>query len=475
MTALFMASCDDTTENIGHSVTNKIDGLSISDASYNVTTESQLLTDNVLSNSRKGIIGMMRDPETNTYVTADYMTQFAALPTFALDTLEYIKAANGDSIKAMSCYLLANYETTYGDTLAPMTITTYEMSKPLEEGKKYYTDFDPIEEGYIDTENTYQVNTTYSLKNKYTRISLNKPYTKDGVTYDNYGTYIMQMRLNHPEYFKNYYQFVHHVCPGFYLKHESGVGNMAKINTVRLLFSWKRQKQVKSYDGLRDSIARDTLSYVFYGTEEVLQANHINNNKSRLQELVEDNSCAYIKSPAGIMTIATLPVEDIMNGHEKDTLALASVTFPRKNNETDDVYAFDAPSNVLMIPVDSLTSFFEKGKVTDYRVSYSSTYNTSSSSTTKNAYTFPNISNLVTAMSKVPQSTRSANWNKVAIIPVDIDYITRDGYQYVNTIRHDMGLTSVKIVKGRDTYDSSHNPTGDIQIKVIYSKFKQKE
>ncbi len=472
---LFMASCDDTTDNIGHSVTNRIDGLSISDSTFNVTTES-MTNYRILSNSRQGIVGMMKDPETDTYVTADYMAQFSTMPNFALDTLQYIKDANDGKVTADSCYILINYQTTYGDTLAPMNVTAYEMSTPMQEGEKYYTDFDPIASGYVDTENAYKTNTTYSLKNQYFKIYLNEPYTaKDGTEYKNYGEYIMHMRMDHPEYFKNNYQFVHNVCPGFYIKHESGVGNMAKIFTTQLVFCWKRQKTVESSTGLQDSIVLNNYSYSFFGTEEVLQTNRIQNSKERLDEMVADNSCTYIKSPAGIMTVATLPVEDILKGHEKDTLSMVSVTFPRINNQTDDDYAFETPYNVLMIPLDSLTSFFENKKVTDYRISYSSTYNSSSSSYAKNAYTFPNISNLVTTMGKIPTANRSSNWNKVAILPVDIDYITRDNYQYVNTITHEMGLSSVRLVKGEDTYDAQHKPTGSIQAKVIYSKFREKE
>ncbi len=472
--ALFMVSCDDTTDNIGHSVTNRIDGLSISDSTFNVTTES-MGNYSILSNSRQGIVGLMKDPETNTYVTADYMAQFSSMPNFALDTLEYIKAANDGLVTADSCYILINYQTTYGDTLAPMNVTAYEMSKPMEEGQKYYTDFDPIANGYVDTENAYKVNTTYSLKKKYFKIYLNDKYTaKDGTVYNNYGEYIMHTRMNHPEYFKNNYQFVHNVCPGFYIKHESGVGNMVKIYTTQLVFCWKRQKEVVSSTGVKDSTVLNNYSYSFFGTEEVLQTNRIENSKARLEELVADNSCTYIKSPAGIITVATLPVDGILKGHEKDTLSTVSVTFPKINNQTDDDYAFETPYNVLMIPVDSLTSFFENRKVTDYRISYSSTYNTSSSTSTKNAYTFPNISNLVTVMGKIPTAQRSANWNKVAILPVDIDYITRDNYQYVNTITHEMGLSSVRLVKGEDTYDEQHKPTGSIQAKVIYSKFQEK-
>ena len=46
---------------------------------------------------------------------------------------------------------------------------------------------------------------------------MNKPYTaKDGngVTYNNYGTYIMQQYYRHPEYFKNSYTFSTTSVPG---------------------------------------------------------------------------------------------------------------------------------------------------------------------------------------------------------------------------------------------------------------------
>ena len=62
--AIFLASCDDTTDIIGQTTTNRVDGLNISDARYNVVTESAA-TGAVLSNNSNGIIGMVKDPETN--------------------------------------------------------------------------------------------------------------------------------------------------------------------------------------------------------------------------------------------------------------------------------------------------------------------------------------------------------------------------------------------------------------------------
>ena len=120
-----------------------------------------------------------------------------------------------------------------------MKVTAYEMSKPMEEGQNYYSDFDPIAKGYVNTANSNKASATYTLKNKYFKIYLNKPYiAKDGTQYDNYGAYLMTMRKDHPEYFKNNYQFVHNVCPGFYIKHEAGIGNVAKVNIMQLVFCW---------------------------------------------------------------------------------------------------------------------------------------------------------------------------------------------------------------------------------------------
>ena len=129
--ALTFAACDDTTEGIGGSITNKIDNINISDSAFNVTTKS-IVADSVLSRNNTGLIGKMKDPETGNYVKGDYMTQLGVLPTFSVDTLD-IKKANNGSIEADSCYLLVSYNASYGDTIAPMKVTAYEMTEPMRE------------------------------------------------------------------------------------------------------------------------------------------------------------------------------------------------------------------------------------------------------------------------------------------------------------------------------------------------------
>lgn len=479
--ALTFAACDDTTEGIGGSITNKIDNINISNSAFNVTTKS-IVADSVLSRNNTGLIGKMKDPETGNYVKGDYMTQLSVLPTFSVDTLDYIKQANNGSIEADSCYLLVSYNASYGDTIAPMKVTAYEMTRPMSENKEYYSNYDAFKEGWV-SENNQHWSSNYNLSNtsdvKNFKIYLNKEYKnkKDGKTYKNYGSYIMQTYAEHPEYFKTNFKFLHNVCPGFYIKNVGGTGNMAKIWNTELIFYWTRHKTINK-DSTAVSIGYNRC---FDGTEEVLQLNKIENDTENLKKLAskDQEKCTYLKSPAGIFTEVTLPIEDIMKGHEKDTLNTATISFPRLNNENEDnPYNFATPSTILMVQKDSLQSFFEKSKLADSRTSYTASY--SSTGTYKNAYTFQNIANLVSAMYK--NKGKGENWNKVVLVPVNVITTTQGYTTVISKINHDMSLASTRLIVGTDDPDKDYTTdkktgkkvaSGPIRIKVIYSKFKE--
>lgn len=479
--ALTFAACDDTTEGIGGSITNKIDNINISDSAFNVTTKS-IVAGAVLSRNNTGLIGKMKDPETGNYVKGDYMTQLSVLPTFSVDTLDYIKQANKGSIEADSCYLLVSYNASYGDTIAPMKVTAYEMTKPMAEDKEYYSNYDAFKEGWVRESNehwssNYNLSNTSDVKNF--KIYLNKEYKKDGKRYKNYGSYIMQTYAEHPEYFKTNYKFLHNVCPGFYIKNVGGTGNMAKIWNTELIFYWTRHKTIKAKDGVTDSTAVSIGYNRFDGTEEVLQLNKIENDTENMKKLASQQNWTYLKSPAGIFTEVTLPIDDIMKGHEKDTLNTASISFPRLNNENEDnPYNFATPSTILMVQKDSLQSFFEKSKLADNRTSYTASY--SSTGTYKNAYTFQNIANLVSAMYK--NKGKGENWNKVVLVPVNVITTTQGYTTVISKINHDMSLASTRLIVGTDDPDKDYTTdkktgkkvaSGPIRIKVIYSKFKE--
>jgi len=487
--ALVLSACDDTTDTIGNSLTDGMDRLDISTGVFPVQTASYK-SGAVLSRNTVGYLGKIRDDETGAYVTGDFMAQFSTLENYYFPTRDSIDSyvlsvdENGNEIKeviADSCVIRLFYDDFFGDSLAAMKLTVHEMDKPMEEGVKYYSDFNPMEEGYIRdaADNGVKTNKIYTLadltvdsdirdNDNYVpniKINLNKPYTdKKGKTYNNYGTYIMNKFYENPDNFKNSYNFIHNVCPGFYFKLDDGLGSMAYIDISQLNVYFRYKTRYKE----KDTVIVGTSS--FAGTEEVLQTTNITNDNHTIDRLVSDNSCTYLKTPAGIFTEMELPVDDIMRNHENDTINIAKLTLTRINNSNDDNgYQLAVPSTLLMIPLDSVNTFFDKEKITDNRTSY-----LSSASSEYNGYTFNNISGLITYMAKIKKEqtavdpdwvNKHPDWNKVIIIPVTITKNTTTN-QIVKVV-HDMGITSARLVKGVGTGDD--NP---VKINIIYSKFR---
>lgn len=469
MSCITIASCDDTTDSIGNSLTDNMDMLKVTTDTFNVATRS-IVADSVLSRSTTGYLGKIRDIETGNYITGDFMAQFSTLENYKLPEKDSIVSLQDGEVIADSCSIRLFYTDYYGDSLATMNITAYEMNEPMKEGVKYYSNFDPIAEGLIRNDGM-KVNKTYTLtdlsisdedradESSYTpniKINLNKPYTdKNGVTYNNYGTYIMRMYYEDPDRFKNSYNFIHEVCPGFYFKTNDGIGSMAYITVSQLNIYFRY---------LNDSTYVGTTS--FSATEEVLQTTNISNDKQNIADLANDNTCTYLKTPAGIFTEITLPVDEITENHSNDTINTAKISLTRINNNTHDEYSLSAPSTLLMIPKDSLYTFFENGDNVDYKKSFIATYSSST-----NQYTFNNISGMITYMADIKKKGLAENsnwlnehpdWNRVVVIPVSV---TTNSSSQIVKIVHDMSLTSTILVGG------SENPYEPIKINVIYSKF----
>lgn len=486
LAAVLCAACDDTTDTLGNSLTNTTDQFDILADTFNVSTRS-IVADSVFSRSLYSYLGHIKDQETGTYVTSNYTTQFAILERLDdnTETLfpeeDSIRSVADGKVVADSCKMRIYFYSSIGDSLNPMRLTAYELSKPAEEGISYYSNFDPEANGMIRNDGkgikknkvytTLDLNLSDSLRAKTVdktnlesiTIPLNDPYTdRNGNEYDNYGTYLMRQYYEHPEYFSNSYNFIHNVCPGFYIKSTGGLGVMSEVYMTELALYYRYESN--------DSLLNGAM--VLSGTEEVMQTTRIVNDKEKLRSLAADNSCTYLKTPAGIFTEATLPIEEIVAGHDNDTITSAKVVFTRLNSKDADS-EIGEPQKILMIPKDSLYSFFENRELTDNKLSYLATY-----SSTYNTYTYSNISTLVTAMAKAKkEGTASADWNKVVLVPVTVSEATissSSSYYYYSTsstvttaISNDLSLTSTRLVGG------SENKRSPITISVIYNKSKK--
>lgn len=474
ITAMAIISCSEDTEGIGASLTDENDMLEITTGSFTAFTRS-IEVDSVYARNFDCHLGMVKDPETGAYVINEFMAQFNILEDIKQPTRDKIIGVSDDGdIAADSCeiWLTIDRSKSYGDSLTPIKINVLELAEPMSDMDTYYSNFDPISKGYI-RENGLKKGTSFTLANltdtdslrnlanyvNYATISLNAPYTdKNGKKYDNYGTYILRSFYDHPEYFKNCYSFVNNVCPGFYFEVSDGLGVMAKIAEIDLMVYFHSQSG--------DSILHN--SFFLSSTPEVLQTQRVYNDKGALQVLINDNSCTYLKAPAGIFTEVTLPIDDIDEYNQNDSLLSVSMSFQRQNSGRYDLnYPISAPSAVLMVHKDSLNSFFETQTMYNNR----STFMASLSS---NAYTFTNIGNLVSLIiSKKIEGLKTdpywcenhPNWDKVVLVPIAPTYSSDSyGNQTITSVVNQMGLSSTRLIGG------DNHP---IDVNVIFAKFKE--
>ena len=470
ITAMAIISCTEDTDSLGSSVTNNTDLVEYSTGSYKAVSRS-ILADSVYSKNFDCYFGKVKDPETNSYVKNEFMAQFNMLENFKLPSKSSIVSVDetGEVI-ADSCeiWLLFNLSKCYGDTLTPLKIKVRELAKPIEDGM-YYTNFNPVTKGYVRNDGL-QKSTTFTLSNQiyanndylnFARIMLNDAYTdKNGNKYNNIGTFVMRQYYQHPEYFKNSYSFIHQVMPGLNFEVTDGLGVMANVAEIDMQIYYKYKEDTTS-----------TASMFLSSTPEVLQTSYIVNDRTALERLTSDNSCTYLKSPAGIFTEVTLPVEEISQTHANDSLLSVSINFERINSsQQNSEYPIATPTNILMVQKDSLYTFFENETMYDYNTSFMATVS-------NNVYAFNNIGNLITHMARQKSEglkgdanwvEKHPDWNKVVLVPVATSSkTTSDSYGYsssvISGIHNQMGLSSTKLVGGASS---------PIEVKVVYAKFK---
>lgn len=472
ISAMAIISCSTDTDTLGSSLTNASDRVEAKTGFFQAYTRS-VLVDSVYARNYDTYFGRVRDPETGAYVKTEFMAQFNLQEGLKLPTIDEMALKDDQGkVVAKSCeiWLAFDQSASYGDSLSALKMNVLELNKPMSEDETYYTNYDPRKEGYIREEGMNksvlfsQSNLTFSdsIRNNtsgyfdYIRVSLSDEYTdKWGNTYNNYGTYLLRNYYEHPEYFKNAYAFTNNLCPGFFFEMADGLGLMAKFSMIELRVFYEKKSGTTTTDGY----------LALSSTPEVLQTTQVTNDKASLARLVEDQSCTYLKAPSGIFTEVTLPVDEIMQTHASDSLLSVNITFQRQNSGVEGYYLLSAPSNIMMVPTDSLKVFFEEEKSYDYKSAFMS----SLSST--NSYAFSNIGNLITLLSNRKNAgvasdpdwvNKHPNWNKVLLVPIAVTSVNSNNTESV--IENQMGLVSTKLMGGVNT---------PIEVKVIYARFRQ--
>lgn len=475
--ALTFWGCDDNTGSLGIDMMRPEDHINGMVENYDVISQS-ILVDKIYAKTSTAYLGKYTDPQFGGF-EADFMTQFTAAPGYELlfpPKSDFPEIGSKDQEISANIYLY--YQNFFGDSLSACKLRVYELDKTFEEGNKdnYYTNIDPSD--YYNEHDPYANLGTKS----YAAVDLSLSQQKRDSIKTNTGYYpalvvplpkriarnILEKYYSNPEDFSTPEKF-QNIFKGVYIQCIDGDGTILYISAMQLGVNFNFYKERPS-TGKVDSLVNGGVR--FAATKEVIQANRFE-NKKKLEEVVKEDNHTYLKTPAGIFTEATLPINEVLIGkdpitngtHQTDSINSVSLSFTCYNQSEES--EFKVPNNILMIRQKDMYSFFENNQVPDNKTSYVSTYSS-------NKYSFSNIANLVTtcinekkkaqgSMSDEEWEKANPDWNRVVLIPIKL---TMD-YNKTNIIKveHDLEMNSVKLKGGLNG-----TPT---DMKVIYSRFSK--
>ncbi len=440
-----ITGCDDNTEMIGGSIVPDQDIVTAKKHTFYATSKSINANNAILNNASRLYLGRYTEPETGTTFTAGFATQFASGIGQIFPKKEEIL---GDT--AAYTKLRIYYDDFIGDENNAMKCEVYELDNVMEEGKDYYTDFDV--EQYYDTDKAPLAVKVYSAKD-YSRpdsVSDEEYAQNIEITLPNkIGNRFIDCYEADSTQFANSEVFINNIFKGIYVKCTQGDGTILRAYRARLEVAFSHY--IESSTGAKDSL--ETLVSPFYSGKEVLQLNSFDNGD--LSNLVNDNECTYLKTPAGIFTEVELPIEEIMTQCAGDTLNSVRIDFGcyRVSDNKD----FAPAQYILMVRKTDMESFFAKNKVCDDKTSFYAALADDSK-----RYSFNNISALVKHCHKEYEAgTANADWNKVVLVPIDV---TTDSNGNIIKVSHYSQMSQVKLLGGADN---------KIKMEVVSTSFKQ--
>ena len=448
-------SCDDSTTGIGDSTIAAGDSIPAGAAVYKAHTRS-ILADSVYARTSTAYLGKYTDPQFGEF-TADFIAQFNCTDDYEFP--ETVQEVTGLQLRLF-------YETYFGDSLNAMRLQVDTLSKviPEKELKTFYTSVDPTQ--YFDANSKPVARKAFAARGAATKDSTIYSYDQytGETTTDTYywqdiklptalGQHMYDKYKESKNNYKDAEQFIKNVLKGFYVHCTHGDGTILYINDLQLRLNFTFLTESSS--GKVDSLVNGAT--VFAATKEVIQANRFQNS-DRLKELAAETEHTYLKTPAGIFTEVTLPVEEIAEMHMRDTLNAVSITFTRYNEKTSSKYPMGIPQTLLMVRKRDMYHFFEKNETFDGLTSFVASY--TSSGDEANKYSFPNIASLITAcINEKKQGKHDEDWNKVVLIPVKAEM---DSNNNIIGVKSNLDMESACLIGGEKD---------PIKIQVLYTTF----
>lgn len=392
LVASIMAGCNDDLSSIGTSIQPGDDTISVYTDTFRIQATTVQL-DSIYARTTSAQLGELYDPLYGN-LKSDYLCQFYCPDNYRFKETPY--QGKIDSVDFRIYYATddpnGNRNGVWvGDSLAPMQAEIYLVNKPLQ--KNFYTNINP--ELYCNMQESLgmQAYTSYnasipdSIRNLKTftpNIRIKMPLQFGQKFYDE--TIKNPSSFNTQETFNKFF-------PGLYVTTTFGSGNILSVsNSVFRIYYRYTIKGSAGQDSLVNAVEK------FSVTKEVIQLSRFKNTD--MSGLLQPNDeYAFFKTPAGVCTRIVIPskqITPIMKDRIVNNLPLSLKAMPQENWK----YALSPPSYMLILPEDSVKSFFEQGQIENNQTSFlSSAYNAST-----RTYTFGNIANILkNQMDKDPE------------------------------------------------------------------------
>lgn len=503
--SLTFFGCDDNTGTLGlgmfpggdQNINGKL-------ATFDVKTQSEL-AGKVFAKTSVGYLGKFTDPDFG-YYEAGFLAQLHCNENFTFPPL-YNKDNPNDPKAIMvknevyRTELSLAYSSYFGDSLTASRLSVYQLNKDLDKESAYYTDINP--------EDFYNKNDPSALLGRkvYTAVDLsvassvkNQSGYIPSVTVtlpQTLGQKILEASRKADEDNVDFANVFRDIFKGIYVKNDYGDGTILYIDQIELRVIY--ECYVKGDDGAnlkKSDNETDSTAYgyrTFAATREIIQANAFNSDEDKIKEKVDEREWTYLKTPAGIYTQVSLPLNDIREKLSQDTLnvvKLALTNYNQSNDKNKYDFSMNIPSYVLLVREKEKESFFQDNKINDDVTSYIAQHN----AINNNQYVFSNLSRLIntclaeraaavtalkndgkiegildvdtgTPVTTIEAWEKATSWDKVAIIPVTItrDKNTSTTSGSIISILNDLKPGYTKLKGGLDS--------PPLSLEVIYTSF----
>lgn len=432
MVALAIVSCNDDLKMIGSTIQPDSDKITVYADSFMLTAKT-IAVDSIYARSTAGYLGNFYEPLFGS-LKSDYMSQF-----YCPDNFKFKEKPNDGIIDSVEFQLA--YMQSLGDTLAPMHAQVFQITKDLP--KNFYTNINPRE--YCDksillgekTYTAYDESLSDEIKKEiaegkrpqYVRIPFSQAF----------GQNFYNATINTPEHFKSQEAF-NKYFKGVFVTTNQGQGNILYVLETSINFFYKFTVNEKTKEGKDTTYVKKT-SEKFAVTPEVLQLNQFKNGD--LEELLKPNDrISYLKTPAGVFTQVTIPLSKMAEKIEDrilNNMEFSIKLLPQESWEYS--LTLKTSKNVLLVPKDSMQTFFKERKINDNITSFLAEYNSQ-------RYNFGNIVNLLRNQIKVAkEKNEKVKDIEMLIIPVVKQSISSGyGGEYTTGLTNYLSPSATKLL-----------------------------